>query len=251
MTGHWKLSRVVGAMQPGVGLDVCGSSGPELCLPGGRRQPLTPSLGKHRVVFKCVGCAPGHQHYRVATCKSVGQPSDLWCLVCMYTEELWRRARKRVLPDCELWFIAVLVCLGIDTQFAFQAHAPFWHKPLDAHNLHQGYFVQIDGRCHWVGMRGVSRGEVLERDMEQNMAAMEAGARLVRMHARDLGSEGVVQAALLAAARGYSIVLTPSYAAELYTLHGLRVPYVRALWLVVPNCWYVNDGYGNYCFWLV
>lgn len=251
MKGHWKLSRVVGAMQPGVGLDVCGSNGPELCFPDGSRQRLTSSLEGHKVVFKCIGCEPGHQHFKVATCKSVGQQSDLWCLVCMYTDQTWSAARKRVLPDCELWFIAVLVCLGIDTQFAFQTHAPFWHKPLDAYNLHQGYFVQIDGRCHWVGMRGVSRGEVLERDMEQNMAAMGAGAGLVRLHARDLNSEGVVQAALLAAAGGYSIVLTPSYATEAYTLHRCCMPYVQALRLSVPNCRCVIDGYGNYCFWLV
>lgn len=251
MKGHWKLSRVVGAMQPGVGLDMYGSNGPELCLPDGSRQPLTSSLGEHKVVFKCVGCAPGHQHFKVATCKSVSQPSDLWCLVCMYTEQTWSAAGKRALPDCELWFLLVLLCLGIDTQFAFQTHAPFWHKPLDAYSLQHGYFVQIDGRCHWVGMRGVSRGEVLKRDMQQNMAAMRAGAALVRLHTRNLDGEGVVQAALLAAAGGYSIVLTPSYAAETYHQEGWRAPYVQALWLLVPNCWYVIDGYGNYCFWLV
>ena len=60
-----------------------------------------------------------------------------------------------------------------------------------------------------------------------------------------------VQAALLAGTGDYSIVLTPSYAAEPYNLYGWCVSYVQALWLLVPNCWYVIDGYGNYCFWLV
>ena len=154
-------------------------------------------------------------------------------------------------PDSELWFIAVLACLGIDAQFAFQATAPFWAKPLDAYNLHQGYFVQIDGRCHWVGIMGLSRDQLLWRDMEQNMAAMAGGGVLVRVHGADMDAEGVVHAALLAATRGYSIVLTPSYAAEPYNLYGEYVPYVQALWLLVPNCWYVIDGYGNYSFWLV
>ena len=54
-----------------------------------------------------------------------------------------------------------------------------------------------------------------------------------------------------AAAADYSIVLTPSYGAELYNLYGWQVPYVKALWLLVPNCWYKVDRYGNYCFWLV
>ena len=251
MKGQWKLSRVVGAMQPGVGFDVYGSHGPELCLPDGSRLRLTSSLGGHKVVFKCLGCVPGHQHFKVATCKSVTQPSDLWCLVCKYSEEEWRGEGMRVLPDCELWFLAVLVCLGIDTQFAFQPTAPFWHRPLDACHLHFGYFVQIDGRCHWVGMRGLSRDQVLRRDMEQNMAAMVGGGVLVRIHGADVDGEGIVQAALLAGTGDYSIVLTPSYAAEPYNLYGWCVSYVQALWLLVPNCWYVIDGYGNYCFWLV
>ena len=251
MKGQWKLSRVVGAMQPGVEVDVLGIDGPELCFPDGSRCALTSSLEGHKVVFKCVGCERGSQHYKVATCKSVSKVSDLWCMVCKYSEEAWKAARKRVLPDCELWFIGELVLLGIDTQFAFQTHAPFWHQPLDAYNLQQGYFVQIDGRCHWVGMMGVSRDQLLWRDMEQNMAAMGAGGVLVRVHGDDMDSTGVVRAALLAATGRYSIVLTPSYAAEMYDLYGWRMPYVEALWLLVPNCWYVIDGYGNYCFWLV
>jgi len=74
MKGQWKLSRVVGAMQPGVGFDVYGSHGPELCLPDGSRLRLTSSLGGHKVVFKCLGCVPGHQHFKVATCDDTCHP---------------------------------------------------------------------------------------------------------------------------------------------------------------------------------
>lgn len=251
MGSRWKISRIVGAIQPGVRVDMYGSEGPELCFPDGSRQLITSSLGVHRLVFKYEGCVARHQHLRVATCKSVKQRSDLWCPVCMYSEEEWRRARKRKLPDCELWFMAELLLLGIDTQFAFQVTAPFWHRPLDAYHMRLGDFVQIDGRCHWFGMMGVSRDVLLERDMRQNMAALKGGGVLVRMHYRDLEREGTVPAALEAAAADYSIVLTPSYGVELYNLYGWPVPYVLALRLSVPNCRYKVDRYGNYCFWLV
>jgi hypothetical protein len=251
MRSQRKIRRIVGAIQPGVRVDMYGSEGPELRLPDGSRQRITSSLGVYRLLFKYKGCAARRQHYRVGTCKSVKEESDLWCPVCIYSQEKWERAGKRVLPGCELWFMLVLLLLGMDTQFAFQATAPFWSKPLDAYHLQLGYFVQIDGKCHWVGMRGLSRDVLLKRGMRQNVAAVEAGGVLVRMHYLDVQREGIVEGALEAAAAGYSIVLTPSYGAELYDLYGQQVPYVHALWLLVASCWYNVDRYGNYCFWLM
>ena len=248
MTSHAKISRIVGAAQPGVWVDMYGSSGPELCFSDGSRQRITSSLGVHRLILKCEGCDSDRRHFKVATCKSVKKLSDLWCALCMYSEEQWEGAGKRKLPGCELWFMGVLWMLGLDTQFAFQATTPFWDKPLDAYHLQLGYYVQIDGRCHWVGMMGQSRDQVLQRDMEQNKAAAAAGAVLVRIHTSDTDTEGVVEAALQAAADGYSIVLTPSYGVELYTLHGWEMLYKDALWWSVGNCYYVIDRYGNYCF---
>jgi hypothetical protein len=69
MGSRWKISRIVGAVQPGVRVDMYGSEGPELCLPDGSRQLITPSLGVHRLLFKYKGCVARHQHLRVATCK--------------------------------------------------------------------------------------------------------------------------------------------------------------------------------------
>ena len=248
LTSHAKISRIVGAAQPGVWVDMYGSSGPELCFSDSSRLRITSSLGVHRLILKCEGCDSDRRHFKVATCKSVKKLSDLWCALCMYSEEQWEGAGKRKLPGCELWFMGVLWMLGLDTQFAFQATTPFWDKPLDAYHLQLGYYVQIDGRCHWVGMMGQSRDQVLQRDMEQNKAAAAAGAVLVRIHTSDTDTEGVVEAALQAAADGYSIVLTPSYGVELYTLHGWEMLYKDALWWSVGNCYYVIDRYGNYCF---
>lgn len=249
MRGQWLVSRVVGALQTGVKFDKYGSAGPELRLPDGSTQRITASLGGVQLVLKCVGCTD-RQHFKVTTCKSVTSAKDLWCLVCMYHEQQWRAAGKRALPESELWFILMLVCWGVDTHFAFQCTAHFWHRPLDARHLQQGYYVQIDGHCHWRGMRGQSREKLLARDMQQNLAAMRGGGVLVRIHSRDLECEQQILAALQAAASGYCIVLTPSYAAECYCWPGMISSYARALWLLQPNCCFDIDRYGNHRFWL-
>lgn len=164
----------------------------------------------------------------------------------MYNEGQWRCVGKRVLPVCELRFIAVLVQLGVDTQFALQTPAPFWRWPLDARHLQQGYFVQIDGDSHWRGMRGQSRNKVLARDMQQNLAAMQAGGVLVRIHRHDLACTQRLLAALQAAALGCSIVLSTTCAAEPYDSHGSTVPYVTALQQLQPNCCCHTDRFGNH-----
>jgi hypothetical protein len=250
-TAAWKVSRVVGTLQPGVSFNKDGSKGPELCMPDDSTVRVTGSLGRQQVLMTCVGCERGRQHFRVCTCKSVTHHSDLWCPVCMYSEQQWEGAGKRVLPACELRFTAVLVQLGLDTQFALQTPAPFWQWPLDARHLQQGYFVQIDGDSHWRGMRGQSRNEVLARDMQQNVAAMRAGGVLVRIHSRDLECTRLVLAALQAAALGYSIVLSPSCAVEPYNLNGATVPYVCALLLQQANCCWDRDVFGNCRLWLL
>lgn len=94
-----------------------------------------------------------------------------------------------------------------------------------------------------------SSDQVLAIDMRQNMAAGQAGAVLVRVHSRDLSSCDSVQAALLAATSGCCIVLTPAYATETYSLDGWNLSYVCALWLLMPNCYYDFDQYGNCRFW--
>lgn len=231
--------------------DKYGSAGPELCLPDGIAQCITANLGRYKLLVKCIGCHSGHQHLKVCTIKSVTSQADLWCLVCMYNEEQWQRAGKRVLPECELWFIAALVCLGLDTQFSFQTMAPFWDHPLDCYHMRSGYFVQIDGQCHWRGMRGLSRDQVLTRDMRQNVVALEATGVLVRIHMNDMKCQQQLLAALEAAELGFSMVLSPSYTTELYNMCGHHVHHVQALLLLKPNCWYDTDQYGNCRFWLV
>lgn len=130
----------------------------------------------------------------VAICISVAtavggqqqQPSDLWCPFCMYQEQLWQQASKRLLTAGELAFMGLITALGIDTNFTYQVVPPFWHAPVDFFDMQHGYYVQVDGRCHWVGMHGVSNLVITDRDLQQNLAAVRAGVPLVRVHERDI-----------------------------------------------------------------
>jgi hypothetical protein len=254
MAGQWKLSRAVDTREPGVVFDGYGAAGPELCFADGARLNITPSLSVYKLVFKCVGCGGGRQHYKVCTAKSLSKLSDLWCPFCFYNEQEWQRATKRLLVDCELLFTAVLICLGMDTEFSFQTMAPFWSAPLDFHHLQCRYYVQVDGVSHWKGIRGKSRWEVLAKDMQQNVRAMSEGGVVVRIHHLDLwraDAERVVLAALHAATLGCSLVLTPSYAAEPYRCGERFEPYVQVAEEGVRGCRRSTDEHGIIMFWTV
>ena len=168
-------------------------------------------------------------HMRVATSITLQDPSDLWCPFCMYSEQLWRQQHMRVPPQCELSFMQLLRGWGVDTQFCCQVVPPFWHTAMDFLHMQRGYFVQIDGRCHWVGMYHHSTWEVLCLDMKQNVAAVQQRGRLVRVHTHDLSNPDCIGAALECAATGCGIVLTPAYAAALVRWGHFDVPYVELL----------------------
>lgn len=152
-------------------------------------------------------------------------------------------------PACELAFMQLLRAYSIDTDFCYQVVPPFWHAPMDFYNLRLGYFVQVDGRCHWVGIHQHSVAVVIERDMQQNLVALQAGACVVRVHEHDLANAACVAAALDAAGFGSCIVLTPAYTTT-YVKWGLcQLPYLQLLLLLSPNCCYNTDAYGNNRLW--
>lgn len=250
MLSQWKARQLVPTQLGGFRVDLHGSTGPELCCPGGHRVAITDGLGQHQLLWKCKECQGGLQHYKLCTSKTLNKRSALWCAFCKYNVHEWRREHKRLLPDCELWFMALLVMAGLDQDYCLQMVVPqLGQQPIDFYNLQHGFAVQVDGRSHWEGMRGLTRDEALARDMQQNMAAFEAHAHLVRVHEGDIDSDACVLAALQAAAQGYCIVLTPAYADELYNLNGRQVCYWEALLALVTNCCYDKDEHDNYRFW--
>lgn len=251
MMPQWKSRRLVATESVGFRVRRQGQTGHELVCPDGSTVDITNRLGRHQLLWKCIGCQGGRCHYKLCTSKTIDKQAALWCAFCIYNQQLWEQEGKRVLPDCELWFMALLVMADIDCDFCLQVIPPFWHQPMDFYSVSTGVFVQIDGKCHWVGMRGLSRDEVLAEDMQQNKAALLARARLVRVHERDIDTDVCVLAALEAASQGYAVVLTPAYAAEQYRWNGGTVAYSQALLLTVTNSRYDMDVYGNYRFWLM
>jgi hypothetical protein len=224
---------------------VLGVKGPELRFDDGSSVAITNSLGIYKLCFSLTGCSRDRRHYRVCTSKSVQQPSDLWCPFCMYSEQQWEQAGKRSLPACEREFMRFLHARNMDTWFALQVVPDSWQAPLDFYNMQGGYFVQIDGRCHWVGMHQHSSREVIQRDMLQAQAAVAAGARLVRVHMHDVHNYDAVAASLEAATNGFSIVLTPAYASACVCWNGVQLLYIIVLLLYCYNCCYNTDSNGN------
>ena len=244
-TPSWKVSKVQPAEEEGYRVEPDGDTGPELWFNNGLLLALTHTLGVFLVCFKLIGCMRGRYHYRMCTSKTVQDPSDLWCPFCMYSEQLWQQARKRIIPACELAFMRLLMAWGIDTNFACQVVPRFWKAPMDFFNMVDRYYVQIDGRCHWVGIHQLSSTMIIARDMLQNVAAAGARACVVRVHMADISSAACIGAALQAAVTGGCFVLTPAYATTLVQHGPLLITYVQLLLQLVPNCYCVTDSYGN------
>lgn len=134
---------------------------------------------------------------------------------------------------------------NIDTDFALQVVPDFWQAPLDFYNMKHEYFVQIDGKCHWVGMHQHSSRAVIERDMQQARAAVAAGVSVVRVRMHDTHNYEAIDAGLQAATQGCCIVLTPAYASTRVFWNGLQLLYVEVLLSYCYNSCYNTDCYGN------
>lgn len=139
----------------------------------------------------------------------------------------------------------LLVACSIDTNFACQVVPKFWAAPMDFFNMVHRYYVQIDGRCHWFGIYQLNSTMIIARDMQQNVAAAGAGVCVMRVHMSDISNDACIVAAMEAAPTGCYFVLTPAYATTLVQWGSCLLTYVQLLLLLVPNCYCVNDSYGN------
>ena len=69
-----------------------------------------------------------------------------------------------------------------------------------------------------MGIRGLSRDQVWRRAHGAHRGSEGGKGVLVRNHGADVGGKSIAQPALQATIEDFSIVLTPSYAAQLYNL---------------------------------
>lgn len=118
-------------------------------------------------------------------------------------------------------------------EYCHQAVPPFWTSPVDFYNFVAGFWVLVDGRHHWSGIHQYTKADIGDRDMRLNLAAIEAGRTVLRVHAADLDNPSCVLAALVAARAaaqaGAAVVLTPSFAHCWAEWQGRRELYVDML----------------------
>jgi hypothetical protein len=75
---------------------------------------------------------------------------------------------------------------GIDQEFAPQVKYPWWRGLVDFCHIPNRMAIQIDGSAHFAKHRGVGVPEICQADLRCCIAAWEAGAKLLRVHAADL-----------------------------------------------------------------
>lgn len=231
--GH-KLRRAIeraAALNPNV--DVLNYDVPAVVVDGRVKALIYNSTEGEKVVVRCEGCCPGRTHYRKATPKALSKKGALQCRLCLVmAPQLARDVHVKLPHPTECRFIAVLWQLGMDEMFMFQV-APsepnFWTHCMDFFNHVDGYYVQVDGACHWTDMFQQSCEKVLDADVEQAWGALTHKATLVRIHEADLHHAAVVRATLAAAQGFVGVVLSPSYASQWVPCCGQKVLYTQAL----------------------
>lgn len=182
-----------------------------------------------KVVVRCEGCMPGKRHYRKSTPKALCKLGALQCRFCMVCASAPAACDVVMPPTTEQRFMCVVWRLGWDEKFCFQVVPPFWKWCMDFFNHEQGYYVQVDGSCHWADMYKHKCDKVLGADFEQARRAVAHSATMVRVHEAGLSCDHAV-ANTLAAAQGFvGVVLSPCYAAQWVSYQGQMQPYTQAL----------------------
>lgn len=182
-----------------------------------------------QVVVRCVGCCRGKAHYRKCSPKALRRKGALHCRFCLVGAQPSVPPGVKKPHATEQQFMAVLQGLGMDEEFCYQVVPPFWHRCMDFHHYTAGYYVQVDGSCHWTDMFQQKCEGVLNADFRQAVAAVNQGGTVVRVHQHDLSSPSVA-ASTLAAAQGFvGVVLSPSYAQQWVPYQGQKLPYIQAL----------------------
>jgi len=228
----WRALEGTAGLNPGLDLDQLHA--PVLKLGCGGKVSISNSTGQHRLFWKCSGCDSDVQHYRLCTAKTLKSAEDLGCSFCPV-----RPRGQLVLPASNtVWhsegrFMQLLWSWGLHAEYCHQAVPPFWAWPVDFYNYVAGFWVLVDGRHHWIGIHQYTKADIADKDMRLNLAAIEAGRTVLRVHAADLKNPSCVLAALVAARAaakaGAAIVLTPSFANCWAEWQGRKELYVDML----------------------
>jgi hypothetical protein len=107
--------------------------------------------------------------------------------------------------------------LGLDQLVAPQVQPGWWSGRVDFWLLHNAVAVQVDGSAHFAGVYRKKRmPELVQRDASFQSAAWAAGAKVVRVHHKDLRLPVLKELLQTAAtspptSAGPFLLLSPSY----------------------------------------
>lgn len=107
--------------------------------------------------------------------------------------------------------------LNLDRQTVWQYRPSWWGVRVDFYMAASGVIIQVDGSAHFVGTyRKLQLPELARKDLEFNQAAWSAGAKVFRVHHKDLDHMVVWQLLQQLAAIGNNkagplLLLSPSY----------------------------------------
>jgi very-short-patch-repair endonuclease len=83
-------------------------------------------------------------------------------------------------------FYAALLAAGLDQQYAYQVRPKWWQAAVDFWHISSKTAVQLDGIGHFTKEWADGKQQVLQRDIRCAAAALEHGARMVRISNLDM-----------------------------------------------------------------
>ncbi len=216
----------------------------------GRYKDLSWNDSKQQLLVK-LNCGHGAkcQHFDKCTLKSLKEPRNLLCPFHFGNSLLWCQSNRRVIPAAELKWMAVVRNTIGDADWCHQVRAPFYTGDFDFYNWRRDAYLQIDEAPHWKGMTATTHTIVSNRDFTSNLAAYNAHAAVVRVHAADIIEPTCVYAALEAAVFHHTVVLSASYSNVAWCEDGKQITYADRLQQQFGgHCKTFTDQYGNIVF---
>lgn len=160
-----------------------------------------------QLLFKATGCTRGH--YRLMTPSAVSsKPANMSCCYC---QQLFAFKSERGMS-------MALQLAGLDTITTWQYH-PKWlaNGRVNFYVFSTGVVIQVDGSAHTEGIHNKRKlPQLMQQDMDFNLTAWQAGAKVVRVLETDLGHPQLQEQLQLAAGAvgrrtGPFLLLSPGY----------------------------------------
>lgn len=204
-------------------------------------KPLRVHAEGLQLFFKTEGCLPGLQHYKVLTPHAISSGAKLGCTICLQQETF----------VSEQYMTRALQQAGLDQHVVLQWQPTWWHGRVDYYFPAAGIVMQVDGTAHFVANpRTRQLSQLLEADLRCNVAAWQAGFKLIRVHHEDqLWPNWRALLAAMATTPGPLLLLSPSFGTLGWKHHHTTANYVDHMHTLLPNAAKMKPPHGYSCFY--